>query len=277
MDFVTLARMPLPAIVGAFNDAFSEYEVPINMTVERLSSMIAARSVRLDHSFAFAEGDSVVAFVLNGSRIVDGELVAYDSGTGVRRSRQGRGLGTELFDRAADALRALDYRRYLLEVLTGNGTAIALYTGKGLAAVRTLHCYVADRTVLARHYEGVTIGRPSADEMARFIPLLGHRPSWQNTVEAAVSTVEECLVIHYGVGPSAYAVFVPSTGNVMQVGWEGRDIESARRVVATAATLSTASEIKALNIDEADRKTNDGIVRLGFRRYVSQYEMEMRL
>ena len=247
------------------------------MTVERLSTMVAARGVRLDHSFARMEGDRVVAFVLNGSRTVDGELVAYDAGTGVRRDHQGKGLGGELFEHVADELRAMEYRRYLLEVLTGNAVALALYEAKGFAVVRTLHCYGADRSAIARRHEGVTIGRATATEIARLVHLSGHRPSWQNSDEAIVSTVEECLVLHSGEGPSAYAVFVPSTGNVMRVGWGDGDIETARRVLAVAATLSAAPELKALNIDDADRKTNDGIVRLGFRRSVSQYEMERRL
>ena len=252
-------------------------DTTVDMTVKRLSSMIAARGVRLDHSFALADDDRVVAFVLNGSRALADELVAYDAGTGVRQGHQGKGLGTELFDRAADELRVLGYRRYLLEVLTGNAAAFALYTGKGFAVVRTLHCYLADRAVIAGHRDGVAIGRATSAEIACFVHLLGHRSSWQNADEAVVSTADECLVLYSREGSSAYAVFVPSTGNVMQAGWKERDIEAERRVLAAAAALSTAQELKALNIDEADRKTNDGIVRIGFRRYVSQYEMERRL
>jgi hypothetical protein len=57
MQIVPLDQVPLEELVAAFNDAFSDYAVTIEMTAEKLSNVILARSVRLDRSQGVMQDD----------------------------------------------------------------------------------------------------------------------------------------------------------------------------------------------------------------------------
>jgi GNAT superfamily N-acetyltransferase len=285
MTWSALDQVTIPAIVEVFNDAFSRYEVPVHMTERQLERMIRARSIRLDRSFGLVEDGMLTAFALTGSRVIDGTMVAYNAGTGIRLARQRRGLGRELMRHTMDALGTAGYRRYLLEVLTSNRPAIGLYRNLGFKMLRTLHCYRASAAELAgagsgtESPEGCAVRSDSVGAAPeRHGGLLSYRPSWQNSVDAILSISDECLLFtaENDRGTTAFVVLEPSSGTLMQLGYAEGYETSAAMVVVRAAAGAEADQVKILNIDAEDRRTNGFLTRIGFQPIVSQFEMEYR-
>lgn len=275
MEPITLDTRPLSDLVDAFNDAFSTYQVPVEMTEEKLRGMIRARSVDLSRSFGFADGGAIVAFLLNGSRVIDGTLTAYDSGTGVRQAYQHRGIGKRLLRHALASLEAVGYGGYVLEVLTENTNAIALYEQHGFRRVRTFHCYSGSPDYPSSDDQAVSVS-PITDRWSeRIEPMVQYHPSWQNAHEAIDALADECVLIEASgeTGCVAYGVLEPKSGNLMQFGFDPSYAGRARAVLAAAARTAEVDEIRHLNVDAEAVAINEFLVDSGFRRIVSQFEM----
>ncbi len=78
MQIVPLDQVPLEELIAAFNDAFSDYAVTIEMTAEKLTNVIIARSVRLDRSHGVMHEDRLAAFMLTATDAI--HLTNVDAG-----------------------------------------------------------------------------------------------------------------------------------------------------------------------------------------------------
>lgn len=279
MNLTSLQDVPVPALVDAFNDAFQNYAVDVTMTPERLITMAATRSVRFDHSWAFEEDGEILAFILNGSRTIDGVLTAYDSGTGVRLRLQRQGLVQRLLLSVVENLGACGYGRYVLEVLGNNTGAIKTYERHGFEITRTLNCYVAERVTLDSDYPNVEVTPATLELIQALSPLQTHTPSWQNATESIVSMPDPCFVIvaEDERGPTCFAIVGKESGSIMQFGCRNDSGDKFGAVLGRAAALCGSPELRALNIDGDDPWSNELLRKNGFRLNISQYEMERPL
>lgn len=178
MDFHTLETTSLGVMHRAFVDAFSEYQVPMDMPLEKLEFLMATRSYRADLSWGAFDNGVLAGFVLTGYRDQP-RPTAYDVATGVTRAYQSRGLGSQLVGRVLGHAAAHGVERFVLEVLEDNRAAQGLYSRWGFGTTRRLNCY---------HVEpgsdplpsGFTVSRedalpPEAEAWNGFVP------TWQNS------------------------------------------------------------------------------------------------
>ena len=77
----SLQGISMETLLRATTEAFRDYPVDVQMTLEELESMLRQNSVSLDLSAGLFDGGNLVGFWINGVRVVDGRKVAYDSGT----------------------------------------------------------------------------------------------------------------------------------------------------------------------------------------------------
>src|SRR5713226_9186716 len=118
-------------MTAAFNDAFSDYDIPAKYTTEYLTNLVTRRGYRADLAVGAFDGDRLVGFVFN---CLDGDA-AYNSGTGVVISHRRRGIARQLMQRSIETLPA---KRYILEVIETNERAAALYRELGFLETRRL-------------------------------------------------------------------------------------------------------------------------------------------
>jgi ribosomal protein S18 acetylase RimI-like enzyme len=277
MQPIPLEQVLLGELVAAFYDAFAVYAVRIEMTDAKLENLIRARSVRLDRSYGFLEGDRLVAFILTGSREVDGHPTAYNSAMGVRRDYQRRGLGRRLLTHTMDRLQAYGYRRYLLEVITTNTAAHRLYLSQGFSQRRLLHSYKAKASAPpSPDGGGAVVSALDPGWAQRIAPLLSHTPTWQNAVPSVNAIADHCRLIVAGPTdpPTAMAVLDPRFGILHQFGFAHGETEAARLVVARALAASATDALNIINVDSVDARMNRFLETAGFERTISQWEMD---
>lgn len=228
-------------LVAAFNEAFSDYLVPMTMTAPRLREMCAQRGVVLELSAAAFENDRIVAYTLNALGTWNGAPSAYDSGTGVVPSHRRRGLARELLAMSFPALRARGATRMVLEVLEKNERAAALYRSLGFATTRRLHCW---------RYAGVAqFDRDAVEIDLDDVPPGLCEPSWQNTLDAVRRSGDDPRVVAIDGG---YVIVHAATGDVAQLA-----VDPARRrqgigtrLLRHAAAVA-AKPMRILNVEVA--------------------------
>src|SRR2546428_11253834 len=131
----------------AFNDAFSDYDIPARYTVEYLINLVARRGYRPDLAVGAFDGKRLVGFVFN---CLDDDA-AYNSGTGVVISHRRRGIARQLMQRSIDTLPA---KRYILEVIETNERAAALYCDLGFVETRRGQCWSYEPRVILSREDG---------------------------------------------------------------------------------------------------------------------------
>jgi len=137
----TLLNIDTKTIMNAFNSAFSDYVIKLQLTEESLLNKITCENITLDSSVGAYEGDILIAFVLNGLREVNGKKTVYNAGTGVIPEHRGKRIIESLYHYFLPVLEDQGYTHHQLEVIQGNEKAIRIYKKPGFEISRTFSCF----------------------------------------------------------------------------------------------------------------------------------------
>ncbi len=83
IEFFPLNQFSESEILNTHNEAFSNYEVPMQLSLEVFRYFNSRRGVRYDLSLGAVEGKRLIGFILNAIDFWNGKLTAYDCGTGI--------------------------------------------------------------------------------------------------------------------------------------------------------------------------------------------------
>ncbi len=286
LRYSTLERVPVDRLYAAFLDAFSDYAVPIQLSLDGLRTMHARRGIDYAVSVGAFDGERLVGFIFNGDGTWKGGRCAYDGGTGVLPSHRGLGLSGALAAESERVLRAAGFERWLLEVLVGNDKAISTYRKAGFEPTRRFSCpdgLVPDAAALAAdaaRKAGVAIVPLDPREVASLAAFRDWEPSWQNsddslrrTPEALVSLAARSANDPAGA-PLGYAVATDS-GSVFQLAVKP---DARRRGIGRALTAAIASRVpdgrlRYVNVQADDAETLGLLASLGAVSDIDQWEM----
>ncbi|MCA9693493.1 MAG: GNAT family N-acetyltransferase, partial [Myxococcales bacterium] len=144
-----LTRDDLEAVHAAFLAAFADYAVAQQPTRAALQAMLRRRGIAWERSVGVESERGFAAVMAVGVDAWQGAPTAYDIFTGVRPESRGQGLAGEMLRFALPGLRARGVRRFVLEVLEGNASALAAYRRVGFAVTRDLQCFTLPRATVA--------------------------------------------------------------------------------------------------------------------------------
>jgi ribosomal protein S18 acetylase RimI-like enzyme len=279
MEIRDLVGVELIDIHTAFVDAFSEYEVPMEMPIDRLQMMLTTRDYRPELSTACVVDGQIVGFVLVGGRLVDGQLQAYDCATGVIRAFQQQKIGTQLLPLALDRVRVAGAKRFVLEVLEHNTAAQALYTKHGFAITRSLRCYQTTLDELAPT-DGDIAHQSTALVAVDEVAYNSFVPTWQNSLASyrhAPDAYHVGALMRDGV-VAAYGIIHRESGSILQMGVHPAHREAGLFDVLVTQLVQAVGtrQLRIVNI-EADSWLDRQFIAHGWQNFVNQYEMELAL
>jgi len=253
-DIRSLEGVSFETMTTAFNDAFSDYDIPAHYTTEYLTNLVTRRGYRPDLAVGAFDGERLVGFVFN---CLDGDE-AYNSGTGVVISHRRRGIARQLMQRSIEILPA---KRYILEVIETNERAAALYRQLGFVETRRLQCwtYVGHGCAVSRHDAVVPYAIESCFDM---------QPSWQNSLTSLRRASEPYEIFGDNRG---YIVVFPSNGDVplLAVRRDERRKGIGRSLLAAAAN-HVGKPLRIMNIED---QFETFLEHCGATRLVRQIEM----
>lgn len=271
-----------PAVHAGFTRAFSDYVVPMRLTEAQHREMLVRRGIRYELSIAAFRNGEVVGFNLNGLDTWRGVPTVYDLMTGVSPSERGQGLSRQLFDHSLPKLRSVA-RRHLLEVISTNAPATAVYEKLGFRTARELDCFREVRPVGARSPEGVSVEiEPLPADWSPDETRWDVLPSWQNGTASLRRAAERPLIARAtrGGAPVGYGLAFASNGDLAQL-WVAPEARrqgiGARLLLALRERCAAPNGLRALNVDSRATDVRAFLERSGFERFITQHEMELPL
>lgn len=272
----TLEHTPLTTIHRAFVDAFSEYEVKIEMPIEKLAEMLTTRSFCAAWSLGAFDGEALAGFILLGARQMAGETVVYDVATGVTRAYQQQGLGDRLLKDLLARLPAWGVDSFVLEVLEHNTAAQKLYRRNGFEISRKFNCY--QKSFDAPQAEQIPSSSRGAEDLRTLdLPAyLSFAPSWQNALESYHNNSGQYHLEMVGEGGEvhAYGIVHKQRGDVLQLGVAPacRSTAEVAGMIARLRAHTLSERLVFLNVEAGSALDRD-LLALGFENTVNQYEM----
>lgn len=279
-----LSENDLERLHNTFNEAFSDYVLPSELTSTQFRHHLDVNAVDICRSVGCFDGDEMIGFSLNGFGVWNGLSTVYDAGTGVIPARRRQGVSDAMFEMMLPILRKDGIEQFLLEVITSNTAAVRLYEKLGFEKVRELALLRWDRvqeTELSSH-ERFVIREMDTPDWPRFELFWDGKPSWQNMPDALNRVIEtRCVVGAFAdevcVG---YVTFSKSLGSVSQLA-----VDKTRRNLGVATALLNFAMAKRksdrpmqiVNLDKSLGGAMDFFENRGFSELVSQFEMIKRL
>ncbi|MBD5213890.1 MAG: GNAT family N-acetyltransferase [Bacteroidales bacterium] len=187
MEIRSLELIGFDELFEGFSNAFSDYEILFDKS--EVQSMLIRRGYVPYLSFAAYDGGKMVAFTLNGIGMFNGNLTAYDTGTGTVKEYRGRGLAVEIFRHSLPFLRQAGISQYLLEVLQNNHKAIGVYRRMQFESTRDFDCFRQSIANINNHQsarlcDNLRIELIGTDIVRQAQSFCDFYPSWQNSIES---------------------------------------------------------------------------------------------
>jgi ribosomal protein S18 acetylase RimI-like enzyme len=261
------------SLFECFLDAFSDYQVELRMSREQFEQRLVRDGVRLEISAGAFDGSRMVGFYMNALGEWQGKQTTYDAGTGVIPAYRRQGIAEELFAFMVPRLREFGSEQYLLEVLTGNERAIALYRKLGFVETRRLAVFRPTDPVT--QLDDSTIRRVEKPDWDLFKSFWDGYPAWQSSSDAVDRVANRRILVCAYVDDRCvgYGVGLPG-GSLMQLAVAR---EHRRRGVGTALLAALQREVtesfKVNNIDEELKDMIGFFEARGFEIMLEQFEM----
>lgn len=266
----------MDVLCRGFNQAFSDYQVPMHRSPRQMETALRAAGVSFSLSRGLFTPEGELAgflFAAVGER--DGQRAVYDAGTGVLPAWRGQGAAGRLVSTVAEEAGRRGFEQFVLEVLQSNAPAIRLYEDRGFVRRRELVC-------LAGVPEGMRLTAFSPAEEpelpAEAAGFLNCPPSWQNDFPAIAAAQPEIWTVREDGRCTACAAVMPS-GGVMLLGVAPEKRRQGRMdalLTALRARLH-GGRLTVLNVDARDTETLAALERRGLKPFARQYEMTRRL
>ncbi len=276
LDYRTLNNTGIEILHEAFRNAFSDYQVEMNLSIETFNQMLQRRGYAPEISIGAFKNDRLVGFVLNGFRNLNGKTTVYDIGTGVIIDYRRQGVTSNMLLNVKELLKQKQIEQYLLEVIQSNTSALQLYQNEGFKIQRNFSCFKIDKEsyVPLNNHKVEHTDQMAWEQLKEFWDF---EPSWQNSIDSVNAASKEFLysVVRYDNTIAGYGIINKKTGDIPQIAvnkvYRGKGI--GRSIVTDLIENTESPKISTLNVDDKSKCTKDFLIECGFEPIVSQYEM----
>lgn len=273
MRLHSLSLIDFPLIHQAFNLAFSDYLLPMQMDEEQLAAMLRRRGWRPELSVGAWRDGALVGLWLSGVHCDEAGPSGYCIATGVLPAARRQGLLQAMAAAACQRLASRGIRRQRLEVIADNVAALNAYTGLGYRPHRRLDCYRIETAIAA-----------PAGDWSLCDDDLEQWPRWALDFEPAVPNSRDSLqraqpplrllTARRDGDLIGYALY-SAAGDIAELAVRP---DSRRRGVARSLLTATQASIGAAqlsfnNLDAGDQAMAELLRGCGGRLWLSQWEM----
>ena len=288
LHFSTLEKHELSQIHRTFLESFADYQVDMSYMTEKVFSCRAIKNgVDYKSSVGVFAKNKMVGFTLIGIDRWKGVLSAFDAATGIVKAYRGQGIAKKMFEFLIPRLKERGVKKFILEVLQDNSSAVQAYKKAGFNITRELDCFELDLKQTGINLNGgvslFTVQEVGKDILTEFQGLLNWEPSWENSFSSIKRIPDEVsfyAAVHRG-SAVGLLVYYPLLNWILTLLVKKEFRRKGAASVLLAHCLQNLNprinSIKVLNVDCSDIGQKAFLEKRGFKIYVKQYEMEFDL
>ncbi|MBK7812597.1 MAG: GNAT family N-acetyltransferase [Saprospiraceae bacterium] len=276
MEIKTLENIDFEVLLHAFNESFSDYFVPLQLTLDQLKAKLKLDKVNFAYSVGAFIDQKLVGFILHGFDTIDIKRVVYNGGTGVIPAQRKQGLTQEMYDYILPTLRAENIDHLVLEVIVQNKQATKVYQKVGFNIVRKLICYKG--AINASTHSQIRIEEMSEYNWEKLKSFWDFTPSWQNSTKVLEELRDTNKLFGAFMDDQlvGYSVYNPQSKRVQQFAVDhkcrGMKIGSS---LFHHIGIEYEKNLSIINVDETSKSTNAFLTRIGLENFVEQLEMKL--
>lgn len=273
-EYRTLENESISSIIKCANEAFSDYEIPLQLDEKDIVYRWKEANVRYDLSCGAYLDNKLVGIIINAADMLDDKFIAFDMMTGVIPSQQGNNLLNEMLDFSKIQFKKYEVDTYYLEVLQTNEKAVHIYTKLGFEKSKDFACFAGEITNEVDNQ--MVIFTPLSDmhiiDVVRY-PLSSS--SFENSYEKISRNISDHDIVYMSEGSliNSFIIINKETLKVKQLYCETKE--------QLASLLSVLKKeygsIKINNIDADNTELVENIKDLGLDNFTNQYQMKMEL
>jgi len=279
----SLSGFSIGEIHRSWTEAFSDYPVNLQISVDDLTIMFRQNSVVFEASVGLFDGNQLVGLWMNGLRESGGEKQAYDSGTAIIKKYRGKGHSKKLAEESANILKGLGVSQYILEVLKENERAYRLYLKDGFQVTRELDCFNGEDATFQDNLDekdySVESG-PFDPSIIEQYPIPDYKFSWQNSTAAMINIPDlvKQVVARKGEKIVGYGL-ITSRGRISQIAVvdECKDGDLGSIILKSLCGISERQPVMVINIDTEATWVRELFLQNGFIPRFAQYEMSKNI
>ncbi len=268
-----LKHTELAEIVDCLVASFADYFVQMPADVAYWENRFAGARVNFELSYGAFDGDRLVGFIMQGIDSRAGELIAFNTGTGVLPAYRGQQLVDQLYAFALPELKAAGVKKCALEVIQQNERAIRVYERIGFTKNRSYKCFKGELKPLP---EEVVLQETPFETIEK-----NHNPhhplnSWDNcnsAVKASNGIYKTYLVTDCTYNSIGFFVIHPFSGYLAQLE-VNQPLERANWKKLFAGIRKISKTLKINNVDHRRVELLTILPELGLENHVNQFEME---
>lgn len=279
--YQSLENIEISNIHEAFLNAFSDYVVPMKISLEQFQRLLIRRGYQAKNSVGVFQDDQLVGFVLTSTRQWQSTPTTYVIGLGLSPEHRGHGLAKALMQQAT-LYNESHTQQFLLEVITSNQPALKLYQSLGYQIGRELLCFSILKTdlipSLANHV-AIEISQHAPDyDLSNF---WDKHTSWQYSKDTLATEPNHFIYATAYIDQNlvGYGVIDPISGDIYQLAVhpEHRRQGIACSILSTLCQQTESPKIGYSNIDANNHSMIAFLQKQQFKLMISQYEMHYSL
>ena len=267
MEIRTLANTNLSDIVACLLEAFEGYFVKMPETIDYWEERFRGARVEYDLSFGMFDKDRLIGFIMNGIDVQEGELTAFNTGTGVIPAYRSQQVVDRIYAHAFPLFKARGVQNCRLEVIQANDRAIRVYERIGFHKIKSLLSFRGSCKFSNASLNQTEVKLSSIENLIRQKEQFY---SWDFTYEALSKneTSFRCYILNqYN---NSYYIINPETTMLVHYELPEQELEG---LLSNISAL--CESIRLVNVDASRTKLIDKLAELGFENYINQYEMKM--
>jgi len=277
LRITSLENTPIDQIVTCLVDSFSEYEVPLPLSVDYWIKRFAWARVDYSMSFGAFDDDRLIGFIIIGVDEFYGYKTAFNTGTGVLKPYRGHRIVDRLYEKAYPFLRENDVKQCALEVLTNNARATRVYERIGFTINRKLLCFKKELQHENDNRELLVDNNEMLLETIKSFNYTDYN-SWDNQLSAIIQNRNGVIAKGWKNDKTeilSYVVAQLDTKYIHQIEMHDQS-DKYEDIMAFIGQLPSGLW-KINNIDERRIELIDELKAHSWDNYIDQYEMIMML
>ncbi|WP_424245839.1 GNAT superfamily N-acetyltransferase [Elusimicrobium posterum] len=273
MTIKPLCAVTQEQLISAFNEAFSDYILPLKLTSELWEARAKRDRIDLSVSYGYFDNDILAGFIFQGA--APGKW--YNAGTGVIPAHRGRNITKQIYSHILAKAPEHQIKELSLEVITTNAPAIKIYKDTGLNILRELVCFKG--TVSLQNTSSVTVKESTDYNWDILKTFWEYPPTWQLNQDAVNATKDSCVfaqAFENGV-LCGYIIYNHFTKLVMQFGAKKENRAEILTALFKYIQDKYPAEITINNVDSRAEQDLAFFKNSGFKETIRQYAMAKNL